>query len=335
MFGEFDFDRMNETDVRENIVSPLLKELQYRHSTLNDVITEQTLRYPKSYIGKKKKKDPELRGKADYILEVDGRIRWVIEVKAPDVTIAADDIDQAFSYAFHPEVRALYFVVTNGREFQIFRTIDGPNTPPVLTLAYSNLDTNFQTLSNVLSPESLKRDFPNFVLDTGKPIALGLRSFAKIESGKINYSENSLGHAPLKGMNIFVSEGAIQRLEEGGMVAYLKTESPFEQMQELNKMLGMESFEIFTKDEVISDSPSHPTVFSCEINYVIPKGTQLYDFTTGEHNTALIDITVKTRTEARGFLSGNNFSGEFIASLASSAFPVPITMNGKFEIKLG
>lgn len=56
MFGEFKFERMNETDVRENIVSPLLKELQYRHSTPNDVITEQTLRYPKSFIGSKKRK---------------------------------------------------------------------------------------------------------------------------------------------------------------------------------------------------------------------------------------------------------------------------------------
>ena len=334
MFGEFNFGRMNETDVRENIVSPLLKEMQYRHSSKNDIITEQTLRYPKSYIGRKKKKDPELRGKADYILEIDGRIRWVVEVKAPGVTLGIDDIDQAYSYAYHPEVRALYFVVTNGKEFQIYRTMDGPNTPPILALKYANLKKNFQNILNILSPESLKRDYPDFILDTGKPLAPGFRSFAKIEYGKINYSENSLGHAPLKGMNIFVSEGAVQRLEEGGMVAYLVTESPFQQMQELNKMLGMESFEIFTNDEVISNSPDNPTVFSCEIDYVIPHGTQLFDFTTGGHKVALADIAVKTRTEANGYLSGNSFSGDFMASLVLSAFPVPISMNGKFEIKI-
>ena len=334
MFGEFNFDRMNETDVRENIVSPLLKELQYRHSTQNDVITEQTLRYPKSYIGRKKNKDLELRGKADYILEVDGRIRWVVEVKAPDLTIGADDIDQAYSYAYHPEVRALYFMVTNGREFQIFRTIDGPNTPPVLSLDYSSLKNKFQTIANILSAESLRRDYPDFILDTGKPLAPGFRSFAKIESGKINYSENSLGFAPVKGMNIFVLEGAVQRLEEGGMVAYLKTESPFEQLQELNKMLGMEVFEIFTEDEVISAFPSTPTVFLCELNYIVPKGTRLYDFTTGGYKIAPIDINVITRTEARGFLSGNILSGEFISRLDFSVPPLPITMNGKFEIKI-
>jgi hypothetical protein len=335
MFGEFNFDRMNETDVRENIVSPLLNEMQYRHSTKNDVITEQTLRYPKSYIGRKKKKDPELRGKADYILEIDERIRWVIEVKAPSVMIGPDDIDQAYSYAYHPEVRALYFVVTNGKNFEVYRTIDGPNSPSILSLEYSTLKENFQSFTNILSPESLKRDYPDFVLDTGKPLAPGFRSFAKIEFGKINYSENSLGHAPLNGMNIFVSEGAIQRLEEGGLVAYLKTESPFQQMQELNKMLGMESFDMFTTDEVISETKSNPTVFSCEIDYVIPKGTPMFDFTTGGHQIAPINMNIKTYTEAKGYLSGNNFSGDFGVSLNFSHLPVPITMNGKFEIKIG
>lgn len=334
MFGEFDFGRMNETDVRENIIAPLLKEMQYRHSTPNDVITEQSLRYPKSYIGRKKKQDPELRGKADYILEVDRRIRWVIEVKAPEVEIGPDDIDQAFSYAFHPEVRALYFVVSNGKEFRVYRTIDGPNLPPVLFLEYSTLKDNFHTLNNILSPASLKRDYPDFVLDTGKPIAPGFRSFAKIEFGKINYTQNSFGHAPLNGMNIFVSEGAIQRLEEGGLVAYLKTESPFQQMQELNKILGMETFEIICADEEISANQSKPSVFLCDINYVIPKGTQLYNFTTGGYQVAMQDIAVTTYTEARGYLSGDDFSGEFNTSLNLSILPMPITMNGKFEIKI-
>ncbi|NQU99490.1 MAG: type I restriction enzyme HsdR N-terminal domain-containing protein, partial [Parcubacteria group bacterium] len=110
MFGEYNFERMNETDVRENVIVPLLRELGYRHSSSNDIITEQTLRYPKRYIGKKKGgKDPDLRGKADYILDVENRLRWVIEVKAPELEISIDDIEQAYTYAYHPEVRAIYF----------------------------------------------------------------------------------------------------------------------------------------------------------------------------------------------------------------------------------
>ncbi len=96
----------------------------------------------------------------------------------------------------------------------------------------------------------------------------------------------------------------------------------------------MEAFEIFTTDEVISESTSNPTVFSCEINYVIRKGTPLYDFTTGGHQIAPIDMDIKTYTEAKGHLSGNNFSGEFGVSLNFLNLPAPITMNGKFEIKI-
>ena len=63
------------------------------------------------------KKDPLLRGKADYILEASGKVRWVIEAKAPDVQIDIDAIEQAWSYASHAEIRAVYFVLSNGKEF--------------------------------------------------------------------------------------------------------------------------------------------------------------------------------------------------------------------------
>lgn len=335
MFGKFIFEKMNETDVRENIVSPLLKEMQYKHSSQNDVITEQTLRYPKSYIGRKKKNDPILRGKADYILEVDGRIRWVIEVKAPSVEIGPDDIDQAYSYAFHPEVRGIYFVVTNGREFRVFRTVDGPNVPPILTFKYADLNETFHSFLNILSPESLKRDYQDFILDAGKPLAPGFRSFAKIDFGKITYSDNSLDHAPFKGMNVFVSEGALQRLDGGGIVAFLQTESPFQSLQEINQMLGLESFDMFTSDEVISSNPSNPTVFLNEVSCEIPKGMSLFNFTTGGYIVAPVNMTIKTHTEASGYLAGNIFSGDFRLNMSLSAMPIPIIMSGAFEIKIG
>ena len=86
MFGDFDFKRMSERDVRGSVLALFLRELGYRHST-NTIITEQTLKYPKLSLGRKKTSDPELRGKADYILEVDGRRRWVLEAKADASTI--------------------------------------------------------------------------------------------------------------------------------------------------------------------------------------------------------------------------------------------------------
>ena len=96
MFEPIEFSGLNETDVREEILSPLIRALGYRSGTIHNVIREQSLRYPKAFLGRKNpKKDPILRGKADYILEAHGSIRWVIEAKAPDVIVGLDEIEQS------------------------------------------------------------------------------------------------------------------------------------------------------------------------------------------------------------------------------------------------
>jgi hypothetical protein len=79
-----DFSSMNETDVREIIVRPLIESLGYRHGTDADIRTEQTLTYGKAFLGRKNpNKDPDLVGRADYICEVISFGRWVVEVKSP------------------------------------------------------------------------------------------------------------------------------------------------------------------------------------------------------------------------------------------------------------
>ena len=49
-----DFASMNETDVREVIVRPLIESLGYRHGAEEYIRTEQTLRYAKAFLGRKK-----------------------------------------------------------------------------------------------------------------------------------------------------------------------------------------------------------------------------------------------------------------------------------------
>ncbi len=97
----------------EGIIAPLLQKLGYRKGTHNHIIRELSLKYPRQSLGRKKKTDPRLRGSADYICEVQGEkgtIRWVIEAKSPSNKI--DDpngLSQAWSYANHPEVKAIYY----------------------------------------------------------------------------------------------------------------------------------------------------------------------------------------------------------------------------------
>lgn len=165
------FENLNESDIREEILAPLIRQLGYRSGTSNNVIREQSLRYPMQFLGRKDpQKDPALRGKADYILEVQQRVRWVIEAKAPEVPVGLDEIEQAWTYASHPEVRAVFFLLCNGRVLLVYRTVHGPEAPPVLSLTYEQLEQDFQVLWNLLSPEALLRDFPDVQIDVGVPI---------------------------------------------------------------------------------------------------------------------------------------------------------------------
>src|SRR6476660_6874550 len=96
-FPPLPFSRMGEADIREEILAPLVKLLGYRSGTSYDVIREQSLRYPKIFLGRKNPaKDIALRGKADYILEVTGHARWILEAKAPGTDIDVDSIEQAW-----------------------------------------------------------------------------------------------------------------------------------------------------------------------------------------------------------------------------------------------
>src|ERR1035437_929723 len=173
MFGPLQFDQMSENDVREIIIRPLLNNLGYSPAM---VTTQLALKYRWLFLGHKKgpNKDRPLRGEADYIMDVDHRLRWVIEAKKPG-EICDDDREQAYSYAMHAEVRAVIFAVISGDHFEFYSTFHQPEHGPLLHFKYDELDNGFQTLANLLSPDSLRRNFRDFVLDTGKPLAPGLR----------------------------------------------------------------------------------------------------------------------------------------------------------------
>jgi hypothetical protein len=72
---------MNEADVREEVAMPLLRALGYEMGSANDIIREKSLEYSNNFLGRKKKTDPPLRGRADYILTVLGAGAWALEMR--------------------------------------------------------------------------------------------------------------------------------------------------------------------------------------------------------------------------------------------------------------
>ena len=333
MFEPIKFEGLNEADIREEVLAPLIRTLGYRSGTIHNVIREQSLRYPRIFLGRKDvKKDPLLRGKADYILEANGKVRWIIEAKSPDVELNIDDIEQAWSYANHSEIRAVYFVVCNGKSLQIFQTNQGPNSGPFLSITYEELAGKIHYIKNILSPEAILRDNPEVTPDLGEPIGPGLRSFVRITNGLIKYESNTLGLRVLSELQTGISEGAVERDEEGKMVAYLRTIGPSRSLQELNERLGLSTFEMISFDKTISINPEKPTTFIYKRIVIFPKGEKLLNLNTWQNIILPMNMSCHIVAEAKGFLEGHKFAGKFSTRMNYLEARMEVKMNGSFEI---
>lgn len=332
-FEPIDFQSLNETDIREEIIAPLLRKLGYRSGTKNNIIREQILRYPREFLGRKNaKKDPILRGIADYILEADLTVRWVIEAKAPDVEIDLNSIEQAYTYANHPEVRAVYFALCNGKKLIIFQTNLGPDAKSILELNYSELEDKFYQITNLLSPASILRDNPVIALDTREPIGEGLRSVVRITNGIISYHHSSVNIPALREMQTCISGGSVERDENGVLIAYLDTVAPTRSLQNLNQRLGLTSFEMFSTDKFISSSVNQKTTFKYNKNIILPQGEKILDINSWREIQLPHNISCDITSEATGHLDKNKFFGSFISKMKYNHIPFPIILNGNFEI---
>jgi len=334
-FPQYNFNDLNETDIREEIIAPLLRYLGYRSGTDNNIIREQSLSYPKNYIGHKKNTDPILRGRADYICEARNKVRWVIEAKPPDACLDKNAEAQSWSYANHPEVRAVYFCLSNGKEFKIFQTNKGPDAEAIFQCKYQELKASLTIIENILSPVSIIRDHPTLVIDTGIPIGQGLRSIVRITNGTIIYQKNNLNLQLFMGLTMSITNGSIERNESGKLEAYIETEVPFQSLQQLNEKLGLHIMRLFSESNTISLDPDNPTIFAASTNNILPQGEKVLNFLTGQETSFPMNIHVQTETTASGYLEGNIFKGEFKAILIYKEYNnLQVSLQGDFRVHL-
>jgi hypothetical protein len=176
------FDAMNETDVREIVVRPLIERLGYLHGTDATILTEKTLRYDRAFLGRKNpKKDPPLVGRADYVCEVVLYGRWIVEVKAPSEELSQDVVEQAHTNAGHPEITASFFLITNGRKFRLLETAKLER--PALEWDFEDEDDNLLRIFNTLSPAAFRKRARITLVDPGKPLGRGVASRMRIMGG--------------------------------------------------------------------------------------------------------------------------------------------------------
>jgi hypothetical protein len=351
------FDLMNETDVRETIVRPLLHRLGYEQGTQANIKTEQTFRYAKTFLGRKKPdKDPGIAGRADYILEVASYGRWVVEAKPPNEKIDRDAIEQAHTYAAHPEVAAIFFLVTNGRSFRLYRTSSLES--PLLSWEFDETEEIFLALGNLVGPEAIKRKVKLLEPDAGKPLGKGIPSVVQIIGGFVRY-EDHFASSPLlsvdivNGLELPVTGGSVTRDETGRLWGRVNIAKAAAMFRELNELLERDDdYEFFASDEFISTDRQNPTIFVNFIDTEVSAGALISVPAVGKVPLPF-GFRMTAETKATGFVEEDTFKGtmeltyEFYFSAISPALramlrthvgdiPARATASGGgcFEVKL-
>ena len=120
---DFDFQLLDSSDfkedaVREEIISPILKELGYSAGGLNRIVRSRSLSHPFIKIGSRERPVTII---PDYLMLAANKPAWVLDAKSPKQTITSGPhVEQTYFYAIHPEIRSRYFALCNGREFAVF-----------------------------------------------------------------------------------------------------------------------------------------------------------------------------------------------------------------------
>lgn len=320
-----DFDTMNETDVREIVIRPFLHKLGYVHGTAANVRSEVPLTYGKSFLGRKKKNDPPLRGRADYVCDATSYGRWVIEAKHPGKPLDREDAQQAHTYAAHPEIAASHFLVTNGRDFRLYATSELDQ--PLLSWSFCEIDEKFLQVQNIIGFTAMKRRAGVLRVDAGKPLAAGQPSQVEVIAGEIVYGEHRSDHPLFQDLNAMtglvgqITGGHVTRAEDGRLLADVKIRAPLQHLQPIITAMGNDRFEFLSSDKYVSTDREKPTIFQNSTRGRLEPGT-LVPFMQGQQPFPLpFGFDAVVWVEAVGFLDGDYFRGIARFSMAYDLIP--------------
>lgn len=151
MFEDFDFKILDDPEfkedaVREEIVTPILKELGYSATGENRIIRSRSLTHPFVYIGTMERKINII---PDYLLTVQNANAFILDAKAPNQDIhKGKNVEQAYSYAIHRDIRTPKYALCNGKELTIFTL---SKYKPIATISINQIDNHWTELQKHLS----------------------------------------------------------------------------------------------------------------------------------------------------------------------------------------
>ena len=328
------FDAMNETDVREVIVRPLIERLGYKYGTQAHIRTEVQLKYDKAFLGRKKPTDPPLAGRADYICDAISYGRWAVEVKNPTVSLTQDHAEQAHTYCAHPEIGAHHFLLTNGRDFRLYVT--GQLERPLLQWAFAETEQHFLTLFNLLGYEAIKRRAAILNPDVNKPLGKGLPSRLRIIAGEVAYGDHHSDHPLFKidaltGKIAAITGGFIERASDGRLHALVTIRSPYQHLDELNKLAGVGDNHFWTADEYISTDQNNPTVCQNVVDASLPPGMSFHLAPGFPEIPLPFGFQTTIYTQALGYFDGEVLTGFLSFDYDYTLIRGPLTGNPQLD----
>lgn len=190
-----------EDSVRETVVAPILSKLGYLPSGKYKVIRSKTLKHPFIRVGTRNHPVTTI---PDYTLFHEDKPIFVLDAKGPtEDVLHGNHIQQAYSYAIHPEIKCQEFGLCNGRQLVIFSV---NQSDPILLLEFNEFESRWSDIEKHLSPRyllnpALRKFSPDFGyklsrLGVGRDtdlVMLGVRLnlFAKIDDSLVTATANT------------------------------------------------------------------------------------------------------------------------------------------------
>lgn len=174
---DFSNPDFKEDSVRELVIAPLLARVGYAHSGKTRVARSKTLSHPFIRVGTR---NHPVTTVPDYTLIYDEKPILVLDAKAPSEDIQSDrHVQQAYSYAIHPDIQCREFALCNGRKIAFY---DIYQREPLAVIEYAVFENEWENLKKHLSPEyilePIRRKFaPDFGLALHR---LGLRTNSEL-----------------------------------------------------------------------------------------------------------------------------------------------------------
>jgi hypothetical protein len=146
----FSDPNFKEDSVREVVIAPILTRLGYFPTGSQTAVRSKNLIQPFIYVGTRKHPVNII---PDYTLYFEDRPVLVLDAKSPTESVnSSANVQQAYSYAIHPEIQTNHFALCNGKRLAVY-SIQAKE--PLLDIAFEEFESRWNDIEKHLAPKYL------------------------------------------------------------------------------------------------------------------------------------------------------------------------------------